>query len=153
MRAGVVILLTLVSSVFAAEPMGVSSRDGVTTFRVWAPNAKSVEIIGEYNGWHATSNDRLALDPNTGIWSLSAKRSLPKGAYQFLINGQLTKRDPYARAVTAGGNKSVFYDPYAFDWEGVTAPAVPLEDLIIFEMHIGTFNDPETAGCQSGNFL
>lgn len=147
------ILPLLAVTALAAEPMGVTHRDGTTTFRVWAPNAKSVEVIGDFNAWRASANDRLAPDPESpGVWALKSKRGLPKGAYQFLLNGQLRRRDPYARAVTPDGLKSLFYDPYAFAWEGDRAPVYPLEDLVIYEMHIGAFHDPKPQDGMPGTF-
>ena len=133
----------LAPAVWSDEPLGVSGGDGVTTFRVWAPNASSVAVIGDFNNWKAMAGDHLVKDDATGIWSLTMKRSRPKGGYQYLINGTLARRDPYARAVTPDGRNGLFYDPAAFNWSGDRAPAQTLEDMIIYEMHIGAFFDPK----------
>src|SRR5690606_35223928 len=61
--------------------------------------------------------------------------------------------DPYSRVVTSSDyaeGRSIVYDPDAFVWDdaGFTPPA--LEDLVIYEMHVGTFND--APGGPSGTF-
>ena len=132
--------------------MGISSRNGQTQVRVWAPKARSVEIMGDFNGWKATAAERLTLDPSSGIWSTTLNRSRPKGSYQFLINGQLAKRDPYARAVTPDGLRSLFYDGGEFKWENDKPLPQNPEDLVIYEMHVGTFNDPNAKDGKPATF-
>ncbi|MBU1693809.1 MAG: DUF3459 domain-containing protein, partial [Verrucomicrobia bacterium] len=127
----------------AEEPLGVTSRPGETTFRVWAPNARAVEVVGDFNGWKASAAERLSLDKATGIWSATLQRSRPPGAYRYVINGNLPRRDPYARAVAADGRSSLFYDPAAFSWEDDRPAGRPLDDLVIYEMHIGAYHDPK----------
>lgn len=126
----------------ADEPMGVTFADNATTYRVWAPNAQSVAVIGDFNGWRPRAMDQLERDPRTGVWSGMIRGSRPRGAYQFLINDTLRRRDPYARAVTDDGTQSLFYDPAAYRWSDIPPPRYALEDLIIYEMHIGSFFHP-----------
>jgi len=139
----IVLFVSGVNTMAQVQSMGVSSDSGSTTFRVWAPHAKSVAVIGDFNGWKAMQGDHLSREGDSGIWSGRFRRSLPKGAYQFLINGNLARRDPYNRAVSADGTKSLFYDPAGFDWKNDRSPAIALEDSIIYEMHIGSFFDPK----------
>lgn len=141
--APVAVLLAATALHAVAQDMGVTVESGTTTFRVWAPHASSVAVIGDFNGWKAMQGDHLTREGDTGIWSLTVRRSRPKGAYQFLINGQLARRDPYARAVTPDGLKTLFYAPREFDWKNDRSPAHALEDTIIYEMHIGAFFDPK----------
>ncbi len=155
MRGSLLILCVIffVTGAEAAETLGVSYRDGVTTLRVWAPHAQSVEIIGDFNGWRAASNDRLAPDPQSpGVWAISSRRSAPRGPYQWLINGQMRKRDPYARAVTPDSRKSLFYDANAFAWGADRGPEFSLDELVIYELHVGAFNDPKPQDGMPGTF-
>lgn len=122
--------------------MGVSVEDGRTVFRVWAPNAQSVSVIGDFNNWRARASDALEFDRRTGIWEGSIAGTRPRGAYQFLINDEIRRRDPYGRAVSEDGRTSVFYDPSAFRWRNHPPPRYELEELVIYQMHIGTFYDP-----------
>lgn len=152
---GAAVFLSIVLVVHAqdAPALGVTTAPGTTTLRVWAPNAQSVAVIGEFNNWKPMSGDHLARDSGAdGVWSVNLKRSLPRGAYQFLINGQLRRRDPYAREVTPDGTASLFYDPAAYAWETDTPPRYPLDDLVIYELHIGSFHDPKPRDSMPGTF-
>ncbi len=133
-------------------PMGVTFDGRATQFRVWAPYASSVAVIGDFNGWRPRASDRLELDRRTGIWSGSIAGSRLRGGYQFLINDSLRRRDPYARAVTDDGRSSLFYDPAAYRWRDITPPRYELDELIIYEMHIGTFFDPRPDNGQPATF-
>ena len=50
--------------------------------------------------------------------------------------------DPYARQVTSSVGNAVVYDPH-FDWEGDDFHIPPVNELVIYEMHLGTFHDKE----------
>ncbi|MEX1045521.1 MAG: alpha-amylase family glycosyl hydrolase [Chthoniobacterales bacterium] len=68
----------------------------------------------------------------------------PGDEYMFLINGELERKDPRARQVTSSDGKGVIYDPAAFDWGTVRPPArPPLPELVIYQLHPGTFHDPD----------
>lgn len=132
-------------------PLGITETPEGTWVRVWAPHAGSVELVGDFNGWKASAGERLQKDEGSGIWTTLLKRSRPKGAYHFLINGQ-RKRDPYNRAVTADGKSSLFYDPQAFDWQGDRQVDLALEDSVIYELHAGAFHDPKPEDGRPGTF-
>lgn len=131
------------SAAVSDGPMGVTFESGGTTYRVWGPNAQTVAVIGDFNGWRARSGDQLEFNRRTGIWSGTIRGSRPRGAYQFLINDELRRRDPYGRKVTEDEAKSAYYDPEDYRWGDTHPPRHALEDVIIYEMHIGTFNDPQ----------
>jgi len=113
------------------------------TFRVWAPNAESVAVIGSFNNWDG-SRDPLRQEGQTGVWSADVREAKPGDEYMFLINGELERKDPRARQVTASDGRGVIYDPEAFDW-GATKDwqsQAALNDLVIYQLHPGTFHDP-----------
>lgn len=128
---------------------GVSSRPGMgavpysdgTTFRVWAPNAESVHVAGEFNGWNSTASP-LTLEGN-GHWSTDFRSAVPGQRYQYVIrNGQQTvwRMDPREEEVTNSVGDSVIMDP-AFNWTDDKFSMPPWNELVIYEMHVGTFND------------
>ena len=132
--------------------MGATLYDRGTTFRVWAPHATSVSVAGGFNGWSPTANP-LAAEPG-GLWSADVRGAAPGQRYRYVIRsaaGEETRRDPYSRLVTSSDydeGLSVIYDPNAFDWgddDSFTPPA--LDDLVIYEMHVGTFNDARPERC------
>ena len=74
-------------------------RGTAVVFRVWAPNAKEVSIVGEFNDWDAEKNP-MELITEQGIWQGYSKK-LPVGTlYKYCITTQsgekLYKADPYA---------------------------------------------------------
>ncbi len=123
--------------------MGPISHEKGTTFRVWAPNAQKVFVVGDFNKWNETANP-LILEGD-GYWATDVAGAKAGDQYKFLlINGEakLYRIDPYARQVTSSVGNSVIHDP-TFDWEGTDDFQIPTwNDLIIYEMHIGTFNAP-----------
>src|SRR4051794_22647136 len=75
----------------AALPVGMSGVSAAEhEFRYKSPDAKSVELMSDFNGWKPVPMTK----GNDGVWS--AKISLPAGthAYKFLVNGSDWMFDP-----------------------------------------------------------
>ncbi len=119
-----------------AEVYGDAGGTGVT-FRVWAPNATSVGVKGQFNGW---STATLTKEGSSGYWSRDVAGAVAGQEYKYVINGNMDRRDPRGRRVVNSAGNSIIYDADAFDWGGVTANPPWLNDLVIYEMHVGTFN-------------
>jgi hypothetical protein len=86
------------AQVAALQPPAVSPAQGEpVTFRFYAPQAQSVAVIGEFNGWGAQPATVLKRLSN-GQWQATVP--LPPGQYQyaFLVNGQKVVADPQAMA-------------------------------------------------------
>ena len=129
------------ATVFAQTPsshpgMGSMPYSDGTAFRVWAPFASSAAVAGEFNDWHAAP---MARDPSTGNWSVDISGARPGQRYKYVFNGYIWKRDPRARKVTHSSGDSVIYDPAAFDWGSSKAPVLPPNDVVIYQLHVGTF--------------
>jgi len=121
---------------------GATVHDGGTTFRVWAPNATAVHVAGTFDGW-SPSSAPLAQEPG-GVWSVDVRELGPGAQYKYVIGtgaGILWKNDPRARALVHSNGNSIVVDPEAFDWgtAGFSTPA--WNDMVVYELHIGTFND------------
>lgn len=117
----------------------IVSSDGVG-FRVWAPNANTVSVIGHFNDW-ADDADRLASEGN-GFWYGFVKGAKAGDEYKFLLtNGDqvLTRIDPYAFQVTNSVGNGLIYDHGAFDWQGDSFSCPPHNELVIYELHVGSF--------------
>lgn len=122
-----------------------------TTFRVWAPHAGSVSVIGPFNDWNG-QRDILRPEGKSGVWSADVRGAKPGDEYMFLINGRLQRKDPRARQVSSSDGRGIIYDPDAFDW-GRTADwqsGASLSDLVIYQLHPGTFHDPDPADDKPG---
>ncbi len=114
------------------------------TFRVWAPNAEKVYVTGAFNDWSKTVTP-LAREEN-GNWSIDVSEAKIGDEYRYLIHGPkglLSRIDPYARKVTSSIGNGVIYDPKAFDWGGNNFHMATGNELVIYEMHVGTFNVKE----------
>jgi 1,4-alpha-glucan branching enzyme len=130
--------------------MGAIPYPKGTTFRVWAPHADKVFVTGTFNNWSKTSNP-LAREDN-GYWSTDVSGAKPGDQYTYIIaNGpnQLPRIDPHARDVTSSVGNGVIHEP-DFHWGPDAYEMPPLNELVIYEMHIGTFNDQPGGG--PGNF-
>jgi len=122
--------------------MGAVVYPGGAMFRVWAPNASTVAVtVG------AGAETPLASGGN-GYWSADLDGVAAGDEYRFLIDG-VSKNDPYARDVTSSVGNSVVVDP-AFDWGDAPYRTPPWHELVIYELHVGTFND--AAGGLPGSF-
>lgn len=69
------------------------------SFAVWAPNAKGVSLIGEFNGWNGHEAPMRVLGPS-GVWELFWPDFPCDGLYKFRVHGAdgvVTDRaDPFA---------------------------------------------------------
>ena len=128
-----------------------SEEDGVkgVFFGVWAPNAASVHVIGEFNDWneHANVMERI---PNGGIFTVFIPGVEEFQMYKYLITTpdgkKLYKADPFATyAEMRPGNASKVYDINHFKWsdnawiknrENTDVQKIP---LAIYECHIGSW--------------
>lgn len=125
--------------------IGAVPYTGGTTFRTWAPNASSVNVAGSFNGWSMTS--KPLSHEGDGWWSRDVTGASASQEYKFVINSSLWKIDPRANDVVNSVGNGIIVD-HNYTWTPFTPPA--WNDMIIYEMHIGTYND--TAGGNPGTW-
>jgi len=129
-------------------PLGAMPTDNGTVFRVWAPHATAVSVKGDFNDWSDQSHP--LAQGEAGIWSLHVDGVQAGASYKYRIsNGKeaFDRIDPYARQVTNSVGVGIVHDP-AFDWGDDDDSLPGHHELVIYEMHIGTFNtqDEERPG-------
>ena len=115
---------------------------GGTAFRVWAPFATEVHLAGSFNGWNG-STVPMASEGN-GNWSLDYRDVGPGAQYKYVITspyGTFWRNDPRAEQVTNSIGNSVVYDREAYNWTDAGFNMPPWNELVIYQMHVGTFND------------
>jgi len=130
--------------------MGANLEDGICRFRVWAPHADRVSVVGSFNDWDAESN--FLENEGFGYWVGVIEGAKYRDEYKYAIHNGfdiIYRNDPYAREMTNSNGNSVIIDP-TFDWgdtQGYRTP--PWNEWVIYELHIGTFNDDpsERTGC------
>ncbi len=124
----------------AVEGMGALPYDSGVAFRVWAPHADGVMVIGDFNEWDEQATP-LASEGN-GNWYAAVPGAAVGQQYKYVIrNGEhsLSKIDPYAREVTNSVGNGVVYDHGAFDWQGDDYHLPGHHKIVIYELHIGSF--------------
>lgn len=129
--------------------MGANLVEGGCSFRVWAPFATGVSVVGTFSEW---SPKQLASEGN-GYWSGVIQGAAYRDEYKYVLQGEhevLWKNDPYAREMTHSNGNSVIIDP-SYPWPDEKQYSMPpWNELVIYEMHVGTFNDSK--GGPPGNF-
>ncbi len=123
--------------------MGALPHESGVAFRVWAPHADAVYVTGSFNGWSAEAHRMLKEEG--GYWYADIAAAAIGDEYRYrIVNGdkQLLRIDPYARQVTSSVGNAVVHDPQ-FDWGGDNFRMPAVNELVIYEMHLGTFHDKE----------
>jgi 1,4-alpha-glucan branching enzyme len=139
-----------------AHPMVVDGRPG-TYFAVWAPNAETVSLIGDFNGWNPEAHGMRARG-NSGIWETFAPGVAPGALYKYHIRSRyrgyrVDKADPFGFLhETPPGTASIVWDPqHAWQdqsWVSQRARRNGLDAPIsIYEVHLGSWaRVPEEGG-------
>ncbi len=134
------------------EGMGAIVGDEGVTFRVWAPNAEAVFVMGSFNGWE---DDKYQFEhEGDGYWAVQVASASEGDEYKYVIhNGgsKSSKNDPYAREVTNSVGNSVIKNLFR-DWQDHNFQITSFNNLVIYELHIGTFNREGLEEGQVGNF-
>ncbi len=132
------------------QGMGAICSDNGTTFRVWAPHADQVSVIGDFNDWKEKEDEMDQEDG--GYWTIHLNKAKKGQEYKYLIqNGEqkLQKNDPYAQKMSNSNGNSVI-DRLDYHWQVEDFKMAAREKLVIYELHIGTFF--RTGGGDVGDF-
>ena len=124
--------------------MGAVPHAAGTTFRVWAPHATGVSVVGSFNDWDSARHPLTRDDGGRAeTWSADVAEAAPGAEYRFVLAtdaGELNRIDPRARRLTNSVGNGVVYDAGAFDWGDAEFRQPPWNDLVIYELHVGTFS-------------
>ena len=126
-------------------------------FRVWAPNATAVSVVGDFNSWDKDANKCKLVAP--GIWEAIVKGVNIYDCYKYAITSPTgvvhLKADPYAvHQETRPGTGSKVYELHNYSWgdeawqkkkENQNILAQPIN---IYEVHFGSWKRHD-----DGNFL
>lgn len=133
----------------AQEFFGAHRADGDTfVFRVWAPHAKSVSVVGDFNNWEAEASPMERLNAE-GVWECFCDGVKRFDCYKFLITTEsgrrLYKADPYAvHAETRPGTASKIYES-TYKWNDSKwlkkrrETSVYSSPVNIYELHLGSW--------------
>ena len=134
-----------------AHPMTVNGVEGVL-FAVWAPHARAVSVVGDFNMWDGRLHLMRTLEVS-GIYELFIPGIKPGAVYKYQILTRtgdiLMKADPYANAAELRPkNASVVTDLSGFKWsddkwvkdrEKLSRNDLRKKPMAIYEMHLGSW--------------
>ncbi len=139
----------------SGDVLGAVLQDGGCVFRVFAPFADRVVVGGDF--FHSGNLEPLAWDevalerdrPDGSSWSVFIQGVRADSLYKFRIRndglgpgskgGEAWHHDPLARDAVSFAGNSVVVDR-SFDWSGDSFQMPGWNELVIYELHIGTFN-------------
>ncbi len=132
----------------AYKLFGAFASGDTVTFRVWAPNARAVSVVGDFNGWNPEASPMKKS--KDGLWETKLKGIENFATYKYAVvkcDGTLVlKSDPYARHFeTAPSNASKVYWDDDYRWgDGEWQKSLKGRDIYaspvnIYEVHIGSW--------------
>ena len=115
-------------------------------FRVWAPRAREVVLEFETVGGVAAAGSAPLLREPDGYFSLTLPTAKAGMRYRFRLDrGEMALPDPASRYQPAGPHgPSEIVDPDAFVWSDAAWRGQRREQLVIYEMHVGTYTPEGT---------
>ena len=119
------------------------------SFAVWAPKAKSVYLVGDFNDWNETSHP-LENMYNSGIWSIFTTELKEGDIYKYNVVGcdgvSRLKSDPYGRfAELRPETASIVYEEKKYKWKDKkylkekNKKKYNNEPMNIYEVHLGSW--------------
>ncbi|MDQ1582887.1 MAG: 1,4-alpha-glucan branching enzyme [Microbacteriaceae bacterium] len=128
--------------------VGVLGAVSGTAFTLWAPHARAVRVIGEFNGWNGAQHAMRSMGP-TGVWELFVPGVNPGTTYKFEILGQngawVRRADPMARytehpPATASVVGETHYEWQDAAWLAARAARDPHSGpMSVYELHLGSW--------------
>ncbi|MBD0318804.1 MAG: malto-oligosyltrehalose trehalohydrolase, partial [Gemmatimonadetes bacterium] len=117
-------------------PIGATVEAGGTRFRVWAPEHESVDVV-----LYGPDAERLVpMEPEGEGYFAAFVKGVGAGArYKLRLDGADAFPDPASRSQPEGVHgASEVVDPSAFRWTDDGWRGMPLEGMVIYELHVGT---------------
>lgn len=140
-----------------AHPTIINGTQGVR-FAVWAPNARYITVMGDFNHWNNTSHPLRPIS-QTGIWHGCIEGISVGTRYKFHVHGpnnyRYDKMDPYAFACEVAPDTASIVSDLSYQWKdnewishrkvknGTTAPCS------VYEVHLGSWRRVPEEGYRS----
>jgi 1,4-alpha-glucan branching enzyme len=135
---------------FGAHPMTDAGGNKGVYFAVWAPNAKAVSVVGDFNGWNAGAHPLCARQDGSGVWEGFIAGLQSGTLYKFHLESgsskyQANRGDPFAfynevPPKTSPVIRTIDYEWHDTAWmkerkelNALTGP------MSIYEVHIGSW--------------
>ncbi len=134
----------VVSTRMNGREIGSEVYSGGVAFRVWAPNASRVWVVGTFNSWNDTATP-MASEGN-GYWSVDVSGAAVGNEYKYRIEnsgsgtgnpgGIFYRIDAAARDTVYSTGNSIVVNP-TYTWAPFSSPY--FENYIIYQLQVGTF--------------
>ncbi|MBR3767295.1 MAG: 1,4-alpha-glucan branching protein GlgB [Clostridia bacterium] len=132
----------------AYDFFGAHFTENGVVFRVWAPKAVSVSVVGEFNSWNEESHPMEKIAD--GIWEKEIEGIKQFDSYKYSLLGEDGKRrmkaDPYAfHSETRPSNASKVYDIEGYTWhdeeylQGSYKRNIYASPVNVYELHAGSW--------------
>lgn len=132
-------------------------KDNRFVFRLWAPHALGVSVVGDFNNWDETANAMTLI--SDGIWEVEIDNVSVYDCYKYAITTKTgtvnMKADPYAsHAETRPGTASKVYHSKPYRWKDskwldkAKSQNILEQPVNIYEIHFGSWKQHE-----NGDFL
>src|SRR5215467_11800865 len=123
--------------------------DDGATFAVWAPNAESITVMGDFNGWNRTANPLLPRD-SSGIWEAFIPGVRSGAMYKYFVQSRafprgVEKADPFAAFAEPPPRQASIVWDLAYDWHDQSWMAErPVGNSrgapwSVYEVHLGSW--------------
>ncbi|WP_081943526.1 type I pullulanase [Caloranaerobacter azorensis] len=149
---------------YDGNDLGLTYTKEKSTFKVWAPTAKKVSVAlyddaGDYNSLgivedHSGGREIEMSREENGVWTLTVNEDLKGKYYMYRVefaDGTVNYAvDPYAKAVSANGQRTAIVDLEETNFEGwnpeYKPPMINPTDAVIYELHVRDFSIDENSG-------
>jgi 1,4-alpha-glucan branching enzyme len=132
--------------VHPGTPMGANLIADGATFRVWAPDATAIYVVRDgIENYHPQEPDLLVRQPNSADWAGFFPDVHDGTKYRYFVvgpRGSGFKRDPWARELELAGYPNcdcIVRSPTDYVWHDSAYSPPRLEDLVVYQLHIGVF--------------
>jgi pullulanase len=146
---------------YDGDDLGNTYSTNKTSFRVWAPTATDVKLV-TYKKWDDKSGNEVSMEKGEkGTWTFDLNGDQKDIFYTYKVNIRgiwNAAVDPYARSVSANGDKGAIINLKETNpetWKPSEKPNFTnLTDAIIYELHVRDFSIDKNSGMKNkGKFL
>ena len=124
-------------------------KTGVAVFRTWAPKAKTVHLVGDFNNW-GEKELKMKRISDGGVWEITVDKVVQYQRYKYAItsgkDGGVLKSDPYAFfSETEGKTASIIFDINGYKWgdskwqQKINKQTNLDYPMNIYEVHLGSW--------------
>ncbi|HVW18907.1 MAG TPA: 1,4-alpha-glucan branching protein GlgB [Solirubrobacteraceae bacterium] len=127
--------------------LGAHPRADGTSFAVWAPNARAVSVVGDFNGWDGSAHPMRSSD--AGVWTAFVPGARPGQRYKLDVTGadgaRSLRADPRALEAEVPPATASVISASLHEWgdaawlERRAASAPWAEPMSIYEVHLGSW--------------